>query len=311
MRHVDYISSVSGGSLTGAYYCAGRDDEWNPVNLQERLTRSFATEMIWRSLLPWNLFAFTFTDWDRSDVLAEIYRKTLFERKGAAVTFADMRIDRPRLLINSTDLQTGRRFVFCNETFDDMNSDLAKYPLASAVAASSAVPVVLHPVTLRDFSTTFKQYRHLIDGGVSDNLGVQTLVETYASQIESATKSARPDPYPHGAVFVVINAQTRFNARLSSVSDVGLLTSITTSMGLTSHTLVNRAGSATLAETIVDNAADDETAKEIRAQDSPNSTRRGSRTSATVARHDVKVIYIPWPSWMACRTSPSRVSAKS
>ena len=35
-------------------------------------------------------------------------------------------------------------------------------------------------MTLRDYYlTAFKQYRHLIDGGVADNLGVQTLVETY------------------------------------------------------------------------------------------------------------------------------------
>ena len=291
MRHVDYISSVSGGSLTGAYYCAGGDEEWNPANVQKRLTHSFASDMIWRSMLPWNLAAYTFTDWDRSDVMADIFRRTLFHRGQRALTFADLRPDRPRLLINAADLQTGRRFVFCNETFDDMNSDLSKYPLCYAVAASSAVPVVLHPVTLRDYSTTFPQYRHLIDGGVSDNLGLQTLVETYASQIASAARSGRPDPYPHGAVFVIINSQKRFNARLSSMSDVGLLTSITTAMGLTSHSMVNRANSATLAETIVDNAADKVTALELRTK-IHDLDKDGFVSVSDRSGHTVRVIYI-------------------
>jgi len=33
------------------------------------------------------------------------------------------------LLINATDLQSGQRFVFANESFDAINSDLSKYPI--------------------------------------------------------------------------------------------------------------------------------------------------------------------------------------
>ncbi len=40
---------------------------------------------------PWNLFAFTFTDWDRSDVLAGVFRERLFSRNGHTLTFADLR----------------------------------------------------------------------------------------------------------------------------------------------------------------------------------------------------------------------------
>ena len=54
------------------------------------------------------------------------------------------------------------------------------------VFASAAVPVLMHHVTLRDYSTVYKQYRHLIDGGVTDNLGVVSLVETYDAQVQSA-----------------------------------------------------------------------------------------------------------------------------
>src|SRR6202012_303053 len=105
--------------------------------------------------------------------------------------------DRPRLLINATDLQSGSKFIFCNEDFDDLNSDLSKYPVSYAVAARAAVPVLLHQVTLHDYSTSFNRYRHLIDGGINDNLGVTTLVEAFTAQVEQARKTNQPDPYPH------------------------------------------------------------------------------------------------------------------
>jgi len=290
MKHVDYISSVSGGSLAGAYYCS-HEKEWNPANAQALFTHPFATDLIVGALLPWNMFAFAFTDYDRSDLLANSFHQVLFTRDGRELTYADLRPDRPRLLMNATDLQSGRRFIFCNETFDDMNSDLSKLPLSYAVASSASFPLILHPVTLRDFSTTFPEYRHLIDGGVDDNLGVQSLVETYSSQIAAAKTSGKPNPYPHGAVLVIISAQTRFSARLSGLSDVGLMTSLKTAAGLTSSSLVNRASSATLAETIVDNARDDATALELRT-DIRELEKNGFTRLQDRGGHEVRVVYI-------------------
>jgi predicted acylesterase/phospholipase RssA len=267
LQRVDYISSVSGGSLAGAYYCVSGDDDWNPGNVQRKLTHAFASDLVQGTLLsPWNWPAFWFTNYDRSDVLAGSFQRELFTRGGRSLTYADLRADRPRLLVNATDLQSGRRFIFCNESFDDLNSDLSKYPVAYAVTASSAVPVLLHPVTLRDYSTAFEQYRHLIDAGVTDNLGITTLVETYASQVTAARAAGRPDPYPNGAVFVILDAHTYFDARLSAKGDVGLIESLKTAAGLTSTALVNRASSATLADIIVQNSPDDSTARNLRAQ---------------------------------------------
>jgi predicted acylesterase/phospholipase RssA len=266
LRHVDYISSVSGGSLTGAYYCLYGDGPggWNPGRVQRKLTHGFASDLIFNTFIPWNLPALWFTDWDRSDILADAFTKTLFSRNGRPLTFGDLRPDRPRLLINATDLQSGRRFVFCNETFDEINSDLSKYPISHAVAASAAVPIVMHQVTLRDFSTTFKQYRHLIDGGVVDNLGVQSLVDTYMAHVKAAADAGRPDPYPRGAVLIVLDARTEFDAKLSNKGDISFVESLSTGAALTSTALLNRVSSATLADLIVRNSADDTTAREIR-----------------------------------------------
>jgi predicted acylesterase/phospholipase RssA len=264
LQKVDYISSVSGGSLPAAYYCMN-DKHWNPQEVQSRMTHEFATDMLIQTLLPWNQFALAFTDYDRSDLLAKTLRENLFTGdNGREQTFADLLPNRPRLLINATDLQSGRRFVFCNQSFDEINSDLGKYPMAYAVAASSSVPVLLHQVTLRDFNTKFKQYRHLIDGGVSDNLGVETLVETFRAQVEAARNQGLPDPYPHGAVFIVLDAHVLYDQNISSESDTGFLGSLASAAGLTSTSLLNRASQETLDDVVFKNAPDKATAKEIR-----------------------------------------------
>jgi predicted acylesterase/phospholipase RssA len=290
LQKVDYISSVSGGSLTAAYYCTSRDG-WNPKNVQEKLTHPFASDMLVQTLLPWNVFALLFTDYDRSDLLAKTLNENLFSPDGRQQTYADLRPDRPRLLVNATDLQTGRRFVFCNETFDRLNSDLSKLPIAYAVAASSSVPVVLHDVTLRDFSTEFKQYRHLVDGGVADNLGVETLVETYRAQVESAAKHNLPDPYPHGAVFIVLDARTEYDQNLANESDTGVVDAIAASTGLTTRLLLNRASSTTLDDVILKNAPDTATIKEVR-DSVKDLEQNGYADFPNLGGHRIRVVHI-------------------
>ena len=266
LQRVDYISSVSGGSLTAAYYCLYGDGPggWNPGRVQKKLTHAFASDLIFNTFLPWHLPVLWFSNWDRSDILADSFTRNLFSRGGRTLTFGDLRPDRPRLLINATDLQSGRRFVFSNESFDEINSDLSRYPISNAVAASAAVPVLMHHVTLRDYSTAFKQYRHLIDGGVVDNLGVQSLVEAYTAQVQAAADRGHPDPYPRGAVLIVLDARTEFDAKLSNKGDISFIESLSTGAGLTSTALLNRVSSATLADLIVRNASDETTARELR-----------------------------------------------
>ncbi len=264
LKDVDYISTVSGGSLIGALYCLSTDAEWNPGNIERKITHSFATDLIVQMLLPWNLIGMLSSDLDRSDLLANSFREVLFKRKGKELTFGDLRKDRPRLLINATNLHSGRRFVFCNEAFDDLNSDLSGYPIAYAVAASSAVPVVMHQVTLRDFSTQYPQYAHLIDGGIVDNLGVQSLVEVYKAHVQYAVDHHLPDPYPRGAVFLLIDARVTFDANLSSKSDTSLIDTLKTGAGLSTSSLLTRASNATLSDMILKNSPDEVSVKSLR-----------------------------------------------
>ena len=58
---------------------------------------------------------------------------------------------RPRVWINASDIFNRTPFVFSDETFGAICSDLGSYPIANAVAASAAMPVIFAPVVLRTF----------------------------------------------------------------------------------------------------------------------------------------------------------------
>lgn len=259
LQKVQCISSVSGGSLTAAYYCSCRNWEWSPPNVQQKLTNQFQTTVVDRVLLPWNLLGLLMGTVNRSDMLADELAAAMFTRNGKWMTFADLRKDRPRLLINSTEMQSGRPFLFDNAYFDEINSKLDDYPLASAVVASSAVPALLDPVTLRDYSTSFDQYVHLVDGGVVDNLGVQTLVNSYVAETQQPD-----DPYPNGAILVVIDAGTPSNAKINSKAQLGGIENLLAGFNVSSSVLLNRTGSATLSEAIVNNALGAYTTTQLR-----------------------------------------------
>ncbi len=144
---------------------------------------------------------------------------------------------------------------------------------------------------MRDHSTIYKEYRHLIDGGIADNLGVQTLAETYSAQLADAEQKHQADPYPHGAVFIVIDAHTQFNAQLSDRGDIGIISSLKAAAGLSSTALLNRASSATLAEMIVNNSPDNATAAEIRKQIA-TLEQEGSLSLIDRHKHPVRIIYL-------------------
>jgi NTE family protein len=151
----------------------------------------------------------------------------------------------PLIHINATDLSHGYRFTFNQGQFDVICSDLDVFPIARAVAASSAVPVLLSPVTLRNYAgrcgyelpaaleealqsrrsdprryrsalafTDYrdpdqKKYIHLIDGGISDNLGLRVSIEAVSAvggihRIREILEIEVPDHF----VVIIVNAET-------------------------------------------------------------------------------------------------------
>lgn len=148
---VDYLSTVSGGSIIGSYYALGHSPEEFQRLLQ---VKPGLPNHLFN--LPY-LFGELFTPWWRdSDSYASHFRHIYF----GGAKLADVQI--PRLLVNVTDYQTGEREVLSSDS--SLTKDIA---IADAVAASGAFPGAFEPKTIGN--------RHFIDGGVVDNLGLEGL----------------------------------------------------------------------------------------------------------------------------------------
>ena len=85
----------------------------------------------------------------RTERAIQFYEEHIFHH----ATFADMaKSNRPFIFINASDLGYGVRFSFIQEYFNLLCSDLSTYPVARAVAASSAVPVLFNPVVVENYA---------------------------------------------------------------------------------------------------------------------------------------------------------------
>ena len=209
LDEVDLISSVSGGSFTAAYYGLFGDDIFRNYE-KDFLRKSVQSSLINNLLSPSYWFRAMFSGINRTDMAVNYYDRTIFH----GATFADIPLDkRPFIEINATDLSTGAHFSFAQGYFDVLCTDLLQFPVARAVTASSGVPVAFPPVTLKNHSdscnpresylgpllnkTEFdnpyekelihsfnsyldagqRPYIHLVDGGVSDNLGLRAVLD--------------------------------------------------------------------------------------------------------------------------------------
>jgi len=207
LEDVDVISSVSGGSFTAAYYGLFRDRLFTDFP-NAFLYRDIESDLVLRALSPVNWVRLASPAFDRIDLAAELYDEKVFEGK----TFADLlRAPRkPYIILNATDMTLGHRFEFTQDQFDLLCSDLGPVKVANGVAASSAFPGLLSPLTLKNFaaegcgykapqwlsdaarpgnpmpryvrardalsyqdSWAGRAYVHLLDGGLADNIGLR------------------------------------------------------------------------------------------------------------------------------------------
>ena len=195
LKHVSAISSVSGGSLAAAYYGLFGNDgsRWNKATVKEKFLVDFETPWIVSWFNPWNIWRYWITGFDRSDIMKDVFDHHLFGGR----RFGDMGTVGPKILINSTSLPGVERFVFTDEDFAErLGSRLDTYRVSHAVMASGAFPGAFQNVTLVDFKRP-GTYEHLFDGGPSDNLGVETLVEMVNQLRPSACLLFVVDAYPY------------------------------------------------------------------------------------------------------------------
>ncbi len=248
LDEVNVISGVSGGSILAAYFAAFGPDSL-PEFEQQFLRKNFQDNLISYALKPGNLYDLTSPWFGRSDLLARRL-DDLFKGK----TFGDLvkRPGQPSLLISATDISLGASFEFTWRQFSLICSDLDSVPLSFAVAASSAVPIALSPLTLKNYNATCPQpvnvadsdagayrvrllrdsqrsyldanerpYIHLVDGGLADNLGLRSLLDR--SQAEGGLRRAvrRMAGTPiQKLVIIAVNAERDPAERIDTTDEV-------------------------------------------------------------------------------------------
>jgi NTE family protein len=187
LHEVDFISSISGGSFTAAYYAVYRERMFTDY-LPQVVRRDVQGELIAGLLKPRNLWRLGSDTYGRGDYLADHLDRTIFAGK----TFADLPRERPFVRIGAADMLSGKRVEFTQDGFDQLCSRIEDVRIARAVAASSAVPGIFSPINVVDHCANAGgaplRYRHLVDGGVADNLGISGTLQAvgrYSSVVDA------------------------------------------------------------------------------------------------------------------------------
>ena len=148
---VDIVMGLSGGSLlVGSLAMAG---EAGLTRFEDTMLHGTPQSDFARGLLtPASLWRLTSPNFGRSDAFERFLDERLFQGR----RFGDLsRAPRkPFAVIYAADMVSGGRFEFVQEQFDFLCSDLDGVQLARAVAASSAVPLLLSPVTVWNHAGT-------------------------------------------------------------------------------------------------------------------------------------------------------------
>lgn len=258
LDHTAMISGVSGGSILAAHFAAFGDATLTRFE-PDFLLVPFESRLIREALWPERLYKLTSPWYGRSQILAQRFDE-LFEGR----TFGDVRRrpGAPDLMITATDLTSGAAFDFTPEQFQRICSDLDATPLSFAVAASSAVPLLLSPVTVhnhadacphpapappattaadaqdyrsRMLQRTAEAYRnarekpfiHLVDGGVTDNLGVRLMLDRMVAlgSMSANFVDAKPGTIRR-LVLVTVNSERGLTERVDNSDRVPTTTQV-------------------------------------------------------------------------------------
>lgn len=210
---LDRVSSVSGGSITAAVLAT----RWKSLTFD---ARGRSPQFIGNIVAPVHTMADATIDEQSilggiflpgtiSDRVIRQYEERLF----GEATLQDLP-DQPRFVINATNVQTGSLFRFSKPFVADWRIGLVRTPrtlVAEAVGASSAFPPVLSPARLTFKESDWSELNAamcgkppfttkvvLTDGGVYDNMGIETAWKRCKRVLVSdAGGKYQPDPSPH------------------------------------------------------------------------------------------------------------------
>jgi NTE family protein len=210
LDELSIINALSGGSFTAAYYALYHDRIFRDFE-SRFLRKDWESELRGRILRsPGNWFRLWSPYFGRAHILAELLDEALF----SGATFNDLvsSDQRPIIFIHASDMATVSRFEFNQRQFDLICSDLSKLPLSVATASSAALPLVLSPISLKNYAgecgfepppyitskvrtawsrkrrtelqsyldSKKRPYIHLMDGGLADNIGMRSVLELSA-----------------------------------------------------------------------------------------------------------------------------------
>lgn len=229
LGRVSRVSSVSGGSITAAVLGMNwRSLDFGSGKASDQALRKHLVDPICglasRTIdIPAVGIGMLFPGTTISDRVAAAYDKHLFH----GATLQNLPDDQapagtaekgPRFVLNATSVQTGSLWRFSRPYMGDYRVGLwsqPEMPLAVAVAASSAFPPVLSPCFLEmekdpdpippgqpvppGHQPPYTTHVVLTDGGVYDNLGLETAFKRHTTLLVSdGGMRMGPESEPHG-----------------------------------------------------------------------------------------------------------------
>ena len=268
---IDVISSNSGGSITAAAYCLNVSD-WK--KFEDIMLRGLKRNMITRILFSFNTLAVLLL-LTGITILAHYYLggflaflilalilgffqysllpfskrnensyKSIFVGK---TKLKDLpKKPSPLLVMNSTNMETGRPFIFATDQMGDATYRYEReenkratfvhedFPIARAIAASTCVPFAFSPVKIKKaFFKPQEAYAHinprLVDGGVYDNQGTHRLsfIENrYACDIIVVSDAGNEMPFKNtyrNVLALLVRVSDVFMNRIKNMQMIELL----------------------------------------------------------------------------------------
>lgn len=251
VQAADLVYGVSGGSVLAAHY-ALHGAETIPRFEQKFLKQDFQRLVSKQVLSLANAPRLASAQFGRGDLLQEQFENTLFGN----ATFGDLaknRDNRPFAVISATDMALGNRVDFIQEQFDVICLNLSDVKIARAVAASSSVPFVFSPIVLnnnggncsyemptelaenqatqfldKNFHRQIKLYSdsktrpyiHLLDGGLTDNLGMRGVLDLTDSALGVTLAKQLQNKNLNRIIIINVNAQNQVDNTISQTADV-------------------------------------------------------------------------------------------
>lgn len=185
------LSSVSGASLCIGLIYSHNDFKWpNSKEYLNEVLPKIQKVILEKDIEKLALMRLIISPWwwnKKVNLIAKVIEKYW----GISGTIADLDKN-PSWYINCTTFETGKRFRFSQERMGDYQIGYVenpKLPLAVAVASSAGFPILIGPYKLRidkypwikssyakkDWTPPKDKFIHLWDGGVYDNLGLESV----------------------------------------------------------------------------------------------------------------------------------------